>query len=147
VVEGAEDSGSLITAKEALDYGRDVFAVPGPATSAQSRGANRLIQQGAKLVLDSADVLEEYAEFAPALKKAAILPEAQARPRLNELALSGEESALVALVRESGRLPLATLVERAGISAGQVGAQLTLLEIKGVLRQLPGSLIEAVPAP
>lgn len=144
VVEGAEDSGSLITAKEALDFGRDVFAVPGPADSELSRGANRLIQQGAKLVLDAVDVLEEYPEFHGALKKREAAPAQESRPRLAEAALSGEESALVALVKESGRLPLAMLVEKAGMNAGQVGAQLTMLEIKGVLRQLPGSLVEAV---
>ncbi len=64
VVEAAQRSGSLITAEMALSEGRDVFAVPGSVFSNVSRGCHKLIQQGAKLIVDSNDIIEEYPQFA-----------------------------------------------------------------------------------
>lgn len=64
VVEAAQRSGSLITAEMALSEGRDVFAVPGSVFSPVSKGCHRLIQQGAKLIVDSHDIIEEYPQFA-----------------------------------------------------------------------------------
>ncbi|MGM9539329.1 DNA-processing protein DprA [Anaerovibrio sp.] len=69
VVEAAKRSGSLITAEMAVSEGRDVFAVPGSIFSPVSMGCNRLIQQGAKLVIDSCDIIEEYPEFAKKCSK------------------------------------------------------------------------------
>ncbi|WP_270181854.1 DNA-processing protein DprA [Alkalihalobacillus sp. CinArs1] len=63
VVEAKKKSGSLITADQAIDQGRDVFCLPGRLTDVHSEGTNRLIQQGAKLILKGEDILAEYSEF------------------------------------------------------------------------------------
>lgn len=128
IVEAAAQSGALITADLALEYGREVFAVPGPITSPNSRGTHCLIKQGAKLVDDIGDILEEF-----------MLP-AVAAPAAGEnetVALSPEEQALY---RHLGWEPvsLETLVEKTGWEASQVQAVLTMLELNGLIEQIPG---------
>jgi DNA processing protein len=68
IIQASERSGSLITASMALEQGREVFAVPGSIFLEQSRGTNRLIQQGAKLVLCSNDIMDEFAHLFPKIK-------------------------------------------------------------------------------
>ncbi|HHV58593.1 MAG TPA: DNA-protecting protein DprA [Firmicutes bacterium] len=132
VVEAARTSGSLITADCALEQGRDVFAVPGPVTSPFSWGTNNLLKQGAKVMQDVSDVLVELG-----------LNEAPAtgceRPDL-----TSQEEKVYSLFSERS-LHIDELVRRSGLTAQEVTAILMMLELKGLVRQLPGKMFFRVP--
>jgi len=146
VVEGEEDSGSLITADHALEQGREVFAIPGPLDSPMSAGPLKLIQQGgAKLVRTVDDILVELASPRPAARaggpdEASAKP-GQPAPRTD---LKGDEAVLHALLQEQGRSGFEALIARSRLPAGPLAATLTLLELKGAVRQLPGKQFEAL---
>jgi DNA processing protein len=125
VVEAGETSGALITADFALEQGRDVFAVPGSILSPSSAGSNRLIQDGAKLVANARDVLEELNMTAVAQHEAAreTLPENETEAALLRL-LSSEPVHVDELGRTSD-LPVA-----------DVSSALTMMELKGLVRQI-----------
>jgi DNA processing protein len=127
VVEAYEKSGALITADCALEQGRDVFAVPGNADSHGSKGTNNLLKQGAKLVTCAADILEE-------LKVVLDKPKPQARAVEN---LSPQENKLLSLL-QNDNLDVETLIEESGLEARQVISSLSLMEIKGLVKALPG---------
>lgn len=129
VVEAAEKSGALITADMALEQGRDVLAVPGGIASPLSRGPNRLIKQGARLVEGVADILEELGVTA--------LFNLPSGVENNPPRLTGDESAVY---RRLSYEPATVdkLVEESALSAQQVLAALMFLEVKRLVRQLPG---------
>jgi DNA processing protein len=132
VVEAALRSGSLITARLASEAGRDVFAIPGSIHSLQSRGCHALIKQGAKLVEEAQDVLEELQLALPAATPGAPEP----APR------ASDDPLLDALGYDP--VSLDALVARTGESPATLGARLLELELSGEVARLPGQLFQRI---
>ncbi|MDU0457094.1 MAG: DNA-processing protein DprA [Geobacteraceae bacterium] len=133
VIEAAENSGSLITAQYALEQGRDVFAVPGNISFASSRGCNRLIKQGAKLVDCVEDILEEL----PGRERLSV-DEPLFREPPRSFALSPKEAAIYELLVRSP-LHIDEIISQTELTAGEVSSMLLHLELKGAVTSLPGT--------
>ncbi len=138
VVEAAAQSGSLITARSALEQGRDVFAIPDSIHSPLAKGCHQLIRQGAKLVESAQDILEEIhtANQSPSHK----LP-----PSKTEIKAS-DTSSVNRVMAAAGHDPVSAdeLVTRTGLSMADVQAQLLELELNGHLERLPGGVYQAL---
>ena len=140
IVEAGEKSGSLITARCALEQNREVFAVPGSIDLPGSRGTNRLLRQGAKLVETVEDILEE---ILPQLERPNVTEERFARTksaqqdRPGREALTDNESRLLGFITEKPQ-DADTLIKRTGLAAAEALSLLLSLELKGCIRQLPG---------
>ena len=151
VIEAALQSGSLITAKQALEQGRDVMALPGSIHSAQSKGCHALIKQGAKLVESAQDVLEELHMPTPQVQSALALdaPDQAGGDAPSGLAGAAEnagDAAERALLRALGHDPvgLDALQARCGWPTAQLQAQLLELELMGQVGRLPGGLFQRI---
>jgi DNA processing protein len=138
VVEGAQYSGSLITARLAMEFGREVFGVPGHVTQPSSFGPNQLIKQGAKLVTGWEDIVEEL----PTPVRAELMPvesvSHEERAALVEGNLGPTERPLYGLLSVDEAKHVDDLVELSGQTSSEVLAALFDMELKGVIRQLPG---------
>jgi DNA processing protein len=138
IVEGKQYSGSLITARLAMKFGREVFGVPGNATQEVSFAPNLLIKQGAKLVTGAEDVIEELpTPVRAALVQAEVVESGQRNLMLTE-ALSASEKTLYGMLSVDEAQALDSLVENSGLNSSEVLATLFTLEMKGIVRQLPG---------
>jgi DNA processing protein len=144
VVEGAQYSGSLITARLAMEFGREVFAVPGNVTQPVSFAPNLLIKQGAKLVTNGEDVIEELPTPIRAMLVRAEEPEAEQRNLLAAASLNSSEKKIYDLLSSDDPKPIDDIVERSGLNSSEVLATLFDLEMKGIERQLPGKQFSRV---
>lgn len=133
VVEATEKSGSLITAALALEQGREVFAVPGEVGASRSRGAHRLIRQGAKLVETVDDIVEE---IAPQLLVRS--GKAVSAPRRTLPQNLGDEFQRIFGLFQERPLQIDEVIESSGCSPSRVSEILLELELQGYIKQLPG---------
>lgn len=140
VVEAPERSGALITARFAADIGREVFAVPGKITSEQSRGPHGLIVEGAKLIRDWSDVVQEL----PHPWRVAVAHPRSVGQRVNP-DIASEEGRVLTMLNADEPQHVEALLARVGGNPARLGAVLMSLELAGLARQLEGQRWVAVP--
>jgi DNA processing protein len=142
VVEASARSGALITADCALEQGREVFAVPGPMTSATSEGTHRLLKQGARLVTSVEDILEELRLWSPAGTSRGATSRARPSGRVEGTdaphVLPEPARRILACVREGEPQDIDTIVSRSGLPTSAVSSALLQLELQRLVQQLPG---------
>jgi DNA processing protein len=129
VVEASLQSGSLITARLALEQNREVFAIPGSIHAPQSKGCHSLIKQGAKLVETAQDILEELGNI-EIPKKTAIPPTTHDTELLDQLGYDPVD--------------IDTLSIRCGLTMAELSAMLLTLELEGHISSLPGGLYQRI---
>jgi DNA processing protein len=145
VVEAGFNSGALITAKFACEYGREVMAVPGKVDSPLSKGAHQLIKQGAKLVESVADVTDALGYVGESVKEQVVSAARRAEKRsgatlfdTGRLKLNdGERTVYDCLNTEP--IHIEQIVAESGLQAGSINSSLISLQLKGAVKQLPGS--------
>lgn len=133
VIEAARNSGSLITTGFALEQGREVFALPGNISSKGSFGTNRLIKEGAKLVEDIEDIIEEIEPFKIAVKKSNISETKKISPELN-----ADERLFFDCLSNDNPVHIDNIAAGLKCPANKLLATAMKLELAGLIKQLPG---------
>jgi DNA processing protein len=125
VVEAGERSGALITAHQAVEQNREVFAIPGSILSPASQGTNHLIQEGAKLVYNCADILQE-------LNLTIVVQQME----IKEFSPADEVESAILKQLSSEPNHIDEICRRSGLSMPKVSSTLAMLELKGIVRQV-----------
>jgi len=141
VIEAARRSGSLTTARLACEYNREVFALPGQLDSDYSTGTNKLIRdQHAKLVMNADDIIDELGSLAETLQPAGQKAETGGQTLFDiRTGLSNDEQIIYDLLDHEAR-PMEAIAETTGLSVSRVAATLISLQLKNLIRQLPGNV-------
>jgi len=137
VVEANLSSGALITANFATEYGRQIFAVPGRIDSPRSKGCHDLIKKGAKLCEGVEDILSEFEYLFPASNRPPSTSETGILPALE---LNANEQKIFAAVRLEDEASIDEIIRASGLPSSTVSVALFSLEMKRLVKQLPGKL-------
>ncbi len=158
VIEASATSGTLHTARHAMEQGRDVFALPGPVDSRESAGCHALLRDGVRLVRGVDDILEDLGPLMAPVQMTAPLPQARRSAQAGqpqpttpvevrtplELNLTEQQSAILNLLHNEP-VPIDTVIEHSGLEPSRVLSTLTILEMKRPVKRLPGNQLLRLP--